>query len=63
MAINLRLNEKQIDTVSEILSNIAVVSLASVVLPAMLDRFNLILVIWGSLASIFLWIASIWLRK
>ncbi|MBI3289899.1 hypothetical protein HYZ78_00710 [Candidatus Microgenomates bacterium] len=58
-----RLNRKQIDKLSDITSDVGLVSLASVILPALLDRFDLTLVLLGMLATVFSWITSLWLKK
>lgn len=58
-----RLNDKQIEKISDISSNIGLVALGSVALPAILDRFNAVLVILGLAIAIGFWIVSIWLRR
>lgn len=50
----LKLSEKRLDKLSAIVSDIALVSLDSVVLPAILDKFNPLLILLGSAATIFL---------
>lgn len=63
MRLNFQLNEKQTDKISDIASDIGLVSLASVVIPAFFDRFNLTMVILGLSTTLGFWIFSIWLRK
>lgn len=59
----IKLTEKQIDRLSEISSNIATVVLASVILPAILDKFDPTSILIGSLITLSFWMASIWLRR
>ncbi len=61
LAINL--NRKQLDTLSEISKDIGLVTLASVVLPAVLDKFNPTLLVLGGITTVTFWAISIWLRK
>ncbi len=58
-----RLNNKQLDKLSDIASDVGLISLASVVLPAILDRVNLVLVVLGLLATSGFWSFSIWLKR
>lgn len=58
-----KLNRKQLDKLSDIASDVALVSLASIVLPAMFDRFDVTVVLLGLLATIFLWAISLLLRR
>lgn len=58
-----KLNKHQLEKLSDIASDVALVSLASVVLPAILDKFNIILVVLGLLATAGFWVFSIWLRR
>ena len=58
-----RLSDKQLEKLSDISSDVALVALASVVLPAVLDRFDLVRVILGLLAAIGFWIFSLCVRK
>lgn len=57
------MNNDQIAKLSDIASDIGLVALASVVLPAVLDKFNLLMIILGSVAALALWIISILLRR
>lgn len=58
-----RLNESQEKKLSDIASDLGIVSIASVVLPALFDRSNPIMVILGLLTAVGFWIFSIWLRR
>lgn len=58
-----RLNKRQLDKLSDIVSDVALLSLASVVLPAILDKFNPLLIVLGLLTTILLWSVSIKLRR
>ena len=59
----IRLSRKQIDKLSDISSDIGLIALASVVLPATLDKFNPIAVALGLLATFIFWVISLALRK
>lgn len=58
-----RLNDRQVEKLSDISSDIGLVTLASVVIPAALDRYNLFAVILGLLATFIFWLISLRLRK
>lgn len=58
-----RFNRGQLDKLSDIVSYVALVALASVVLPALLDKIDLLRVALGLLAAIFLWIVSLWFKR
>ncbi|OGH17616.1 MAG: hypothetical protein A2868_03995 [Candidatus Levybacteria bacterium RIFCSPHIGHO2_01_FULL_40_15b] len=58
-----RLSDNRIEKLSDIISDIALISLASVALPAALDRFDVIKLLAGGILSVFFWIISIWLRR
>lgn len=58
-----KLNEHQLEKLSDIASDSGLVALASVVLPAILDKFNPILVVSGIVTTGGFWIFSIWLRR
>lgn len=58
-----KLNRRQLDKLSDILSDIGVVVFASAVLPAVFDRLDLFRLLLGLLISVVLWIVSLRLRK
>lgn len=58
-----KLSIKQLEKLSDISSDVGLISLASVVLPAVLDRLNPIMLVLGLIATIFFWVFSIWLRR
>lgn len=58
-----RLNNKQIEKLSDISSDVGLVAIASVVLPAVFDKFNPAVLLLGSIATVGFWILSIWLRR
>ncbi len=57
------LTENQWKKVSEITSNLGLVSVGSVVLPSLIDKLNFSIVILGSAATIFLFVLSLWAAK
>lgn len=59
----LSLSDKQLSKLSDIASDTALVSLASVALPAIFNKFNTILIIIGFSLTLFLWLMSLWLLK
>ncbi len=59
----LRLSERQLEKLSDILSDAGLVALASVVLPALLDKFSVITIILGLIVTFTCWVASLSLRK
>ncbi|MBI3559888.1 hypothetical protein HY087_02065 [Candidatus Gottesmanbacteria bacterium] len=59
----MRLTKHRLDKLSDIASDVGLVSLASVVLPAVLDKFDLTQVILGGTAALICWVVSIWIRK
>ena len=48
---------------SEICSDIGVVVFASVALPAVLDKYDPLLIVWGLALSIIFWMVSVWLSE
>ncbi len=59
----MRLTKRRLDKLSDIASDIGLISLASVVLPAALDRFNPYALAWGLVATIVFWLISLILRR
>lgn len=57
-----KLSDRQLEKLSDIFSDIALVALASVVLPGFLDKFNVTLVVLGLTAALTFWIISLVLR-
>lgn len=57
------LNKRRLEKLSDIASDVGLVTLASVVLPAVLDRFNSILAFFGLIATVGFWGFSLWLRR
>ncbi len=58
-----KLSKKQLEKLSDISSDVGLITLASVVLPAALDRFNPAAVVLGLLATFIFWAISLMLRK
>lgn len=58
-----KFSKKQINKLSDITSDIALISLASVVLPALLDELNIVKVVLGLIITIMLWIISLHLTR
>ncbi len=58
-----KFNEHQLEKLADIASDIALVSLASVVLPAVLDKYDTPKVLLGGFVTIFFWMVSLWLRR
>ncbi len=56
-------SDKQIDRISDIFSDVAQVCLASVVIPAFFDRFDIIVLLSGLIAASFFWTFSIRFKK
>ncbi|MFH1564284.1 MAG: hypothetical protein ABIC82_00305 [bacterium] len=56
-----RLSDKQVSKLADISSDIAILALASVVLPAILDRYDLFSALIGLWVTLFCWLISIWL--
>jgi len=58
-----KLNEDQLDKLSDIFSDLGLVGVAAVVLPAIFDKINLSIAVFGILATIVLWYISLWIRR
>lgn len=59
----MRLTAEQFDKLGDITADLGVVAVASVVLPALLDRFHLMVAIFGFISAAGLLLLSIWLVK
>ncbi len=57
------LTDAQLSKLSDIASETALISLASVVLPAVLDKTDFARVVVGLVATIVLWLVSLWILK
>lgn len=57
------LSDEQLTKLSDISSDLGVVAVASVVLPALLDKFKLLPILLGSCIAIILLVTSLWLLK
>ena len=58
-----RLSDKRLEKLSDIASDLALVSVASVILPAVFDKYDPIKILIGGIAAIFFWLVSLWLRR
>jgi len=61
--IPLKLSQKQVYKISDIFSDMGVVMFASVVLPSILDKFNIYAIGFGIVSTLTLWFISIKIRK
>lgn len=59
----MRLANERIQKISDIMADLGVVAVASVVLPALLDRFQWVSAVFGSLAAMALLSISVWIVK
>lgn len=59
----LKLNRDQLVKLSDISSDIGLVALASVALPAVFDKVDLVRVIFGLIVAFICWIVSLLLRR
>ena len=57
------LNQNQLDKLSDISSDSALVSVASIVLPAVFDRFEPVKITLGITATLVFWLLSLWFRR
>lgn len=60
---DIKLNQRQFDKLSDIFSDIALVTLASIVLPSVIDKLDMNRLILGAISTILLWLTSLLLRK
>ena len=60
---SLRLSDNRLDKLSDIASDLALIAVASVALPAVLDRYDPVKDMAGVATAIFLWTFSVWLRR
>ena len=58
-----RLNEKQLEKLSDISSDVGLIALAVVAIPAVLDKFDLFRVVLGLIGTILFWVFSLWLKR
>ena len=58
-----KLNHTQIAKLADMSSEVAIVALASIALPAILERVHIFLAIAGIIVALLLWIMSLWLLK
>jgi hypothetical protein len=58
-----RLNEHQIEKLSDIFSDVALALIFSAAIPALFDKVDPVLILLELINAIFLWIMSIWIRK
>ena len=58
-----RLGENQIQKLADIASDTGLVALGSVVLPAVFDRMDVMQMTLGFVATVLLWLISVWLVK
>lgn len=58
-----RLNDAQLNKLSDIASEIAIVALASVALPAIFEGLDLIAMVTGFITTVSFWSISLWILK
>lgn len=64
LVLNIRkLNRRQLDKLSDIFSDLGLVAFASVVVPALFDKLDILRVILGLLAALIFWLVSLILRR
>lgn len=63
MLFIVKLKKRQLDKLSDIASDVGLVALAVVVIPAVLDKFDLVKVVLGLSATVLCWLVSIWFRR
>lgn len=56
-------SKRQIDKLSDIMSDIGLVAFASVALPSVIDKFDRDKILLGLLASLLVWLGSLRLRR
>lgn len=60
---DIRLSSEQLQKLSDITADLGLVCIASIVLPAIFDRFNILLLFFGILVAIFCFVCSLVLIK
>lgn len=60
---SVRLNRRQVDKLSDIFADTGLICLATIVIPAVLDRINLFLVLLGSISTAFFLFTSLQFRR
>lgn len=55
--------DARLNRLSEICANVAQVSLASIVVPFLLEKFDLLVLLWGSVTTITFWFLSLLLAR
>lgn len=58
-----KFNERQLDRLSEVFSNIGLIFFASMVVPIFTDQSNILLMMIGFVTSLSFWIGSIYLIR
>lgn len=58
-----KLSSHQLDRLSDIYAQIGTVSLASIAIPSLLDKFNLLIVVLGLSVAVLCWFISIYIRR
>jgi hypothetical protein len=58
-----KLSKKQLDKLSDIFSDVGLVSLAALALPALFDSWNPLRVVLGLAATLICWFISLFLRR
>lgn len=53
------LSEAQLNRLSEICADISQITLASIVIPFALDKYNLVLLVWGLTIALTFWVLSL----
>lgn len=57
------LSRRQIEKLSDISSDLGLVAAASVIIPAVLEKFNVVQLLFGAIASVAFWFISLLLRR
>lgn len=61
--VKLSFSEQQLKKLSDIFSNLGLLSAGSIIVPVLVETFNPLLFIAGTLVSILFWVLSLWLLK
>ena len=61
--LEFRLSETQLEKLSDIASDVGLIGIASIVLPAVFDRFDILKIFVGIIITVFFWAHSLWLRR
>jgi len=59
MLVKIKFTDKQLEKIADLLGDIGLIAIVSIVIPTLIDKFKLTYFIWGLIVVVFVWFMSL----